>query len=621
MRSVSSRSARWLRVLLVGGVGAALALLAAVAFGAPQGGASLVSTQAPDPSSFTVVQNGTASGGIAVGALCFDKAIDSASIAGGATASAITLYGYGGGGAGAGSPATQKLALSSVGATATISPTNGACANVRIPGGVDLDGFTVATVGGAAVKDVSGRASVQGAVGVTVPGTPEIKPELGETTGPKLVAVTKNGNVPTQLTYAFNRLLDPSVGGGSDYGYVQSNGTTVTGSTAMLGPAPNEVTVTFPGNVLNDSRYFVSPSASMTQTQDVPNPIDTLGGIVATRPTIVAVAPVSGTPGAFDVTYDQPVTRADATKLVAYLEDNSRIPVTSGEITRPSVISTMLRITFPPPVAPYASLITKIADDGGAVMQQSQPNATSVPGEGDITTPPMREGFTEGPDLNNVALNPAAGTATYTFDGNYGSLHNLVANAGSFELVDSDGTLSPPATSASVTGTNTVTAVFGAGQFANAVGGTISGVGVADYECGGACAAAQNLAPSTAAHTTTTTTTTTTPPTGRVHAVRVGLKASKKGISGGRTRVSFTGKIYLGHAFNPSFCYGKVNITLKHRNTKVATKTLGVGYRRCTFGQSITVRNGQLKNDGGRVYASFTGNKFVFPISSGAAVF
>ncbi|PZS07072.1 MAG: hypothetical protein DLM64_15430 [Solirubrobacterales bacterium] len=560
--------------------------------------------------------------------MCFDKAIDSASLVGGGTASAITLYGYGGGGGGgAGSPATQKLALSSVGATATISPTNGSCATIRIPAvsgvGVDLDGFTVATVGGAAVKDVSGRASVQGAVGVTVPGTstPEIRPELGETTGPKLVAVTKNGNVPMQLTYAFNRLLDPSVGGGSDYGYVQSNGTTVTGSTAMLGPAPYEVTVTFPGNVLNDSRYFVSPSASMTQTQDVPNPIDTLGGIVATRPTIAGVTPVTGALGAFDVTYSQPVTVADATKLVAYLEDNSTVPVTSGEITFPSGSSTMLRITFPPPVAPYASLITKIADDGGAVIAQSQPYATSVPGEGDITTPPMREGFTEGPDLINVALNPAAGTATYTFDGNYGSLDNLVANAGSFQLVDSDGTLSTQATSARVTGSNTVTAIFGAGQFANAVGGTISSGGVADYECGGACAAAQNLAPSTAAHTTTTTTTTTTPPTGRVHAVRVGLRASGRRISGGRTRVSFTGKIYLGHAFNPSFCYGKVNITLKHRNTKVATKTLGVGYRRCTFGQSITVRNGQLKNDGGRVYASFTGNKFVFPISSGAAVF
>lgn len=120
----------------------------------------------------------------------------------------------------------------------------------------------------------------------------------------------------------------------------------------------------------------------------------------------------------------------------------------------------------------------------------------------------------------------------------------------------------------------------------------------------------------------TTTTTQPPPPSpSQVHAVRVGLKASKKGAGGGRTKVSFSGKIYLGSAFSQSKCYGKVTITLKHKRTTVATKTVGVRYGRCTFGQSFTVRNGQLKHDGGRVYARFTGNNSVFPASSGAAVF
>ncbi len=113
----------------------------------------------------------------------------------------------------------------------------------------------------------------------------------------------------------------------------------------------------------------------------------------------------------------------------------------------------------------------------------------------------------------------------------------------------------------------------------------------------------------------------TPPPPGKVHAVRVGLKASKKGAGGGRTKVSFSGKIYLGSAFSPSKCYGKVAITLKHKSKTVATKTVGIGFGKCTFGQSITVKNSQLKNDGGRVYARFTGNELVFPASSGAAVF
>ncbi|PZS07891.1 MAG: hypothetical protein DLM64_13870 [Solirubrobacterales bacterium] len=606
MRSVSSSTAGWLRLCLVGGFAAALALAAGIAFAAPQGGASQVSTSVPDLTSFTVVKNGTTTGGLAVAALCFDKAIDAKGLGPG-TAIAITLYGYG----------ANKLSLA--GASAASIPGNGSCASITIPPvggvGVDLDGFTVAAVTQGAVRDAVGRASVPGAVGVTVLGSPEIKPELGETTGPKLLAVGR-GPGANQLTYVFNRLLDPHVGPPASYRYVTLPGPEVDGMAAVL-TAANEVRVTFPGPVSNDVQYSVAAGTVKTQTQLVPNPTGALGGPVVGRPTIRSAAAVSGAPGAFDVTYDLPVTLADPTKLVGYLEDNSTVPVTAAEITHPISKPDVVRVTFGASVSKYASLITKIVDTGGAV---SGPNL-SVRGEGDITTPPMRAGFTEGPDLISVALNPAAATASYTFDGNYGSLYTGVT-AAAFHLVNSDGTLSAPATSASLTGSNTVTAVFGASQFASAVGGTISGsAAVFDYEaadCHG-CAASINIVPVTAGGTTTTTTTTL--PAGKVRAVRVGLRASGRRIAGGRTRVSFKGRIYLGNAFNPAFCFGKVNITLRHQSRKVATKRLSVGYRRCTFGQSITVRNSQLRNDGGRVYALFTGNRFVFPISSGAAVF
>ena len=107
----------------------------------------------------------------------------------------------------------------------------------------------------------------------------------------------------------------------------------------------------------------------------------------------------------------------------------------------------------------------------------------------------------------------------------------------------------------------------------------------------------------------------------RVVPVRIGLSTHRRHIGGGRTVVSFKGKIYLGSAFNPAFCYGKVDITVKHGSHTVATKVVSVGYRRCTFSQSVTVRNGQLNNDGGRVYAHFRGNKFVFPFTSFGAKF
>ncbi len=143
---------------------------------------------------------------------------------------------------------------------------------------------------------------------------------------------------------------------------------------------------------------------------------------------------------------------------------------------------------------------------------------------------------------------------------------------------------------------------------------------------GGGCAGTATTCTVTigvAATAVAATFTATAPPLGihRVTVFRIGLRAHKHQISHGRTRISFKGKIYLGSAFNPAFCYGKVDITVKHGSKTVATKLLSVGYRRCTFGQSVTVRTSQLHNDGGRVYARFTGNKFVFPAASFGAKF
>ncbi len=619
MRSISVR-AKWLGATLVTIVGAALALVAGTAFGAPQGGASQLSTPAPDLTAFYVSTNGAdTAGATAAGILCFDKPVSALSLgANGATlVNQVKLYGYGAGGAGgSASPATQALALSSTrGTTAAINPANGDCADIIIPTtqapdgvGVDLNSFTLVSVGAGAATGTSGRPSVAGAVGVTAKGTPEISPQAGETTGPKLLSASKTA--AQQLTFVFNRPLNPSAtarAAGTDYGYVDASGARFPGKPAVQITGA-VVTVQFVAPISTDVRQFVKAGAVESQTQDVPNPRDATGGAIGAVPAITAVAPVSGLPGTFEVTYNQPVTVTNRGDFVAYLEDNSSVSATAT--SQPSAPTNQLRVTFGA-ASQFASLITKVLDTGGAVRAGSH---ASVLGEVAVSTPPMRAGFTEGPDLTAIALNPSAGIATYTFDGNYGSLvAGTVANPAAFALINADGTISTGAASATVSG-NTVTARFSSTQLANAAGGTVTGPAVSDYEtsnCGG-CSASQNVGPSTSGKSTIRP----------IHAVRVGLRAfHERRISGGRTRISYSGKIYLGHAFNPSFCYGKVNLIIKHRNTTVVRRTLSVGYRRCTFGQTSTISDRKLKNDGGRVYASFTGNKFVFPISSGAAVF
>jgi hypothetical protein len=644
-----------------------------------------------------VIGNGSQTiGSTAVGLLCFDKAINSASIGNG-TVNSLTLYGFG---VNNGTdPVTgafkQTLALTSgSGVTATVNPSLGNCLNVNIPSsatpdgiGADLNGFTVMGVATGAVTDTSGRPSVGASVGVTTsPANAEISPQSGETSGSKLAGVLKNPGAPNQIAYVFNRFISAFLGfaNASNFGYVRSNGTVCVGPNAVLNVGnvvQNTVAVTFTGGacsdgtnpapVQNDVRYFVKPKSILTQTQDVPNPGDASGTTVATAPTIVSSAPVPGVPGAFDLTYDQPVALANSAAFIAYFEDNTNICGTAAcsvvlppTITRPGDPK-VLRLTYGSPVAAASSKLVKIVDTGGTgaaqgggcnqpgatalggVVQQGAPGCTSVFSEADVATPPAKEGFVSGPNLTGVVLNTAQATVTYSFDGHGGALFNLALGAaGNFRLVNSDGTISATgATAVTITGPNTVVAQFNAAQMTNAVGATIVAGAVIDNQAvvtGGASSV--NIAPitsgsggittttTTTSSTTTTTTTTTTSTTttttapGPIHPTGSSLSASRK-KKGGNSKIKFNGQIFLpanAQPFKSSLCFGTVQWRVKHRHNgklkTIASGTVSLGHN-CKFSGSVTVSNNSLDNDGGRVGITFRGNQFVTQIGGGPAFF
>ncbi|MGI8413183.1 MAG: hypothetical protein ACR2QA_12010 [Solirubrobacteraceae bacterium] len=617
MRSFTPRSAKWLRVPIIGGVATALALVGGIALGAPQGNAPQVSTSAPDPTSFLVFTNGSPlSTVMPIGVLCFDKTINGSAAAVAGAAADVKLVAYDG---------THTLASNLTSTAATVNPSNGACIDLTYPAGSDLNSFTLATVTRGAVVDSLGRQSVPGAVGVTPTGTPEITPLAGETTGAKLIGITKNPATPNVITYVFNRFLDPGTPGAGAFRYVASNGTMAQGqSTVQTG---NTVAVTFPAAVLGDVRYSVAENTVNTQTQRVPNPYDAIGAPVASNPTIVSATPSSSLAGAFNVTFDQQITSAVPTKFIAYLEDNTKV----GGATITPINSTTLQVSFPS-TAKYATKVVKIVDLGGAVNQNGTTGTSgtnpSILSEAATATPPMQSGFTTGPVLTGVTLNPTAGTATYTFDGHGGQVTPV---AGGFTLVNTDGSVSAPATAA-ISGPNSVVVTFGSAGVAAAVGGSIAPGAVKDPQGSlnvGPETAGNGLATTTTSTTgtkppppppvTTTTTTQTTrttinppPPRRRFNVKRVIIHAHKRRVAHHNTLVTFNGTVVVPGFLNKSrVCYGKIHLTFKHGGRVVATGNRGVS-RRCTFRGSKLISNRKLHNDGGRLYARFSGNGRLF---------
>ncbi len=421
------------------------ALLAPAAHGAPAAGGAQASLDVPVPTSATIEANNTLR-------VCFNLPVGAVVNPG-----RIRVAGYD----------VNRVAPAS---TATISSTSGNCVVAQFANGANdapLTDFTRASVSGGTINGTAGSPNVGG--GLALEGTAQT-PQPGFSAGPDLVGTptvspAQGGNVT--ITYTFDQALDatptvvpPNVFNSptnptNAFGYYGADGTAV--SCGALSPTAspgvsisgNTVTCRIPAataTVTPPSRFFVLSKAVRDRPTafsccDV-NPTGSAGGLT-TRPVIQSVSQ-SG-PTQATVTYNQPVTIRDAAQFQLCTSDGTSVAPSSS--SQPAGNTSQVVLDFPAQFANVAYKVVGLADpgaagtNGGAVQGRAVSAMQSATSYAAIRTAPIQAGRIDGPDLAAVSVNPAAGTATFTFRALVASLSTARGALGvaDFHLLDRAG--------------------------------------------------------------------------------------------------------------------------------------------------------------------------------------
>lgn len=431
---------RWLAGALLG-----VGLLAPAAHGAPAAGGAQASLDVPVPTSATIEANNTLR-------VCFNLPVGAV-----VNPSFIRVSGY---------DVNREAPASS----AMISGASQNCVVAQFANGANdapLTDFTRASVSGGTIKGTDGHANIGG--GLALEGTAQT-PRAGFSAGPDLVGTptvspASGGNVT--ITYTFDQALDatptvvpPNVFNSptnptNAFGYYGADGTVVSCGALSATASPgvsisgNTVTCRIPAVTAvatPPSRFFVLGTAVRDRPTafsccDV-NPTGSAGEMT-TRPVITSVAQTGPTQAT--VTYNQPVTIRDAGQFQLYTSDGTSVAPSSS--SQPAGNTSQVVLDFPAQFANVAYKVVGLADpgaagrNGGAVQSRAATPAQSATSYGAIRTAPIQAGRIDGPDLSAVSVNPAAGTATFTFRGLVAALSTARGALGvaDFHLVDRAG--------------------------------------------------------------------------------------------------------------------------------------------------------------------------------------
>lgn len=482
---------RWLAGALLGA-----ALLASPAQGAPAAGGAQASLNVPVPTTARIEANNTLR-------VCFNLPVGAV-----VNPKSIRVSGYD---VNREAPATS----------ATLSGTSRDCVVAQFANGgndAPLTDFTRASVEGGAIKGTDGHLNVGG--GLTLDGTAQT-PRSGFTGGPDLVGTPtvsppQGGNVT--ITYTFDQALDatptvvpPGVFNSPTnitdaFGYYGAAGTVVSCGplSAMASPgvsiSGDTVTCRIPAATAATTppaRFFVLGTAVRDRPTafsccDV-NPTGSAGDLT-TRPVIRSVTQTGPTQAT--VTYNQPVTIRDARQFQLYTSDGTAIAPSSS--SQPAGNTSQVVLDFPAQFANVAYKVVGLADPGaagpnGGAVQSRALSGQSATSYSPIRTAPISAGRVDGPDLSAVSVNPAAGTATFTFHGLVAGISTARGALGvaDFHLLDQAGNVTSglkqvgaigldPSTGADPT--SRVTISFPAAAIANARAAQILDGDVVDFQ-------------------------------------------------------------------------------------------------------------------------------------------
>lgn len=318
------------------------------------------------------------------------------------------------------------------------------CVVVTFKAGSDIAQATVGQVGASAVSDVAGKGNI--VASEPVQGS-AARPAPGRTTGPDLVdvQVDTQDSENKRVKYVFDESLNPdptrpdgpdaddppapeSAYQASDFGYVLQDGAPVFAPAGNVQASGTSVTINFKSAPIENAVRFVTQPAATedrpqsavlagsglpTVTRSSPGVIvksQTTGG----RPDLLKAEP-SG-PNSYRLTYSTGVTAGPPARFQAIADDGlvSAAAVSTGTGGTQDSIT----VQFPDSEAltKDPGSIVRILSADGAVINSTDGTKSSIYAQAATSQPNDTAGFTNGPDLLAVAVDPATQRAVFSYD-------------------------------------------------------------------------------------------------------------------------------------------------------------------------------------------------------------
>jgi hypothetical protein len=373
-------------------------------------------------------------------------------------------------------PAGGYFALQTYDARRTMNPTtasrdttNEKCAVLSFAPGTDITQATVGEVVPGAVTDLQSRTNTI----ADEPTTGSLATKFaGATTGPDLTAVAVNAaNAASKLvSFGFDESINPTPAPAyqaANFGFYDATDNQVAAPAGAVSISGKTATVNFgatPG-VETATRFFINAGAVEDRPQTnalgalpltTPSSPDVLnkGAVSTSKPEMVTATPIGAQDFKVDFNVAVNFTPASAGGFIAITDDGSA-PAAATAIGSGGAANSVI-VTFPASVANDPGGIVRIFLAPGSVtaVGGTLPN---VAGQAPTSTPNSVPGFTNGPDLLAVGVDPATSRVLFKYDENVESTTPPAASA--FQGAAVDGT-AINAIGGVVVSANTVTALF-----------------------------------------------------------------------------------------------------------------------------------------------------------------
>ncbi|HEX6391775.1 MAG TPA: hypothetical protein VFZ89_20075, partial [Solirubrobacteraceae bacterium] len=477
------------------------------------------------------------------------------------------------------------------------------CAVVTYKAGSDIAQATVGQVAGGAVADVAGHKNIVASEPV---GGSVAAPAAGATTGPDLVRVdidtSQANNFRAKFVFDENLNPAPTRPDGADqdnaaedayqlqdFGYVTASGQPVFHA-AGNAPAPsgNSITINFGAAPLDEAvRFVTQPNAVEDRPQT--GKLGNLSLVTPSSPGVVVKNPETGGrpdlvkaeaagANAYRLTYSTGVASPVAGKFQAVADDGTVSAVAASVGTGGTQDSLLVQFPDSEALTKDPGSVVRIVSADGAVKNSTDATKSSIYGQAATQTANNTPGYTNGPDLRGVIVDPTTQRTSFVYD------EPVAAGSGAdaFFGFRADATSAPGNGAVSTTGPS-VTVPFGAGIAAFVAYG--QGYGAVADPIG---RPSPNQSVSTALQVAPP------PPPATGGAVRTKVKTSFRSFHR-------RGRTYSGRV-------GSAQRTCRY-NRRVILRKRGKGTRR--YGQALTRKDGTFKirrsrRVGGRVYAVVT---------------